>query len=78
MPHNRRQPWEPPEWREMHDLCESGPFRGFCGSSLPTEDQRVICDACGLPKWGSEVHRHFHQHDLQPWEEPYVWELDTF
>jgi len=36
-------------WPESRQLCESIPFQAFCRSSLPTPDQQVICQACGLP-----------------------------
>jgi len=34
--------------REFRQLCDSGPFRVFCKTPLPTPDQRLICRACGL------------------------------
>jgi len=42
--HDRRG-WPP----EVDQLCGSEPFKLFCGSPLPTADQRVICQACGIP-----------------------------
>jgi len=93
-------PWSP--WPEAGQLCESGPFRAFCRSTLPTSDQRLVCQACGLdhgqplqpspqsgpcpthrsgpnqcPTWRGED-RFLSSCDLQPWEMPYVWELDSF
>jgi len=35
-------------WPEVGQLCGSEPFRLFCKSPLPTDNQRVICEACGL------------------------------
>ena len=35
-------------WPEVGQLCGSEPFRAFCASPLPTENQRVIGQACGL------------------------------
>jgi len=43
--HKNRRGWPP----EVDQLCGSEPFKLFCGSPLPTADQRVICQACGLP-----------------------------
>jgi len=39
-----------PQTPELRDLCNSGPFDLFCRSTLPTEHERLICTACGLPK----------------------------
>ena len=44
--------WE--VWPEAGQLCGSEPFKLFCRSGLPTSDQRVICDACGLEGGHSE------------------------
>jgi len=32
--------------RELDQLCNSEPFQLFCRSSLPSEEQRLICLAC--------------------------------
>jgi len=97
---HRRPPWDP-GWPELPQLCESGPFQAFCRSSLPSDEQRLICQSCGLPRQPSpqsELHpsrtdggrcsagcsrgegenRFLSRCDLQPWEMPYVWELDNF
>jgi len=33
----------------VDQLCGSGPFAAFCNTSLPDQNQRLICRACDLP-----------------------------
>lgn len=35
---------------EVDQLCGSEGFKAFCRSDLPSPDQRVICQACGLAR----------------------------
>jgi len=63
------RPWEPPGWTELGDLCASGPFRVFCGTDLPTSDQRLICAACGHGATGMDPRSTSLPHGSQPWAE---------
>ena len=47
----------PEQWTEFDQLCGSKPFKAFCKSPLPSPDQRVICQACGLEVDESGHHR---------------------
>jgi len=43
-------------WPEFKQLCDSGPFQAYCRTDLPTQEQRLICTACGAPR-GPEEHQ---------------------
>jgi len=45
----------PEPFRELEQLCRSGPFRLFCESKLPDEHQRLVCHACGLSQSGART-----------------------
>jgi len=72
-----RDEWAPPEWTELDTLCESRPFEAYCGTTLPSEHQRLICTACGHGPRDTVSHHatpHHHQHQqLQIMTPPEQW-----
>jgi len=70
---HRRSPWP-----EAGQLCESGPFRAFCHTELPTPDQRIICQACGHdhPEVSMPPEAVWEAGGHPSWTAPYVWETN--
>jgi len=85
-----RNGYVPPEWGEVDQLCGSQPFQAFCRSSLPSADQRLVCQACRQQQQSrcrseapqrhleylEEPEAHWQQHSLPAWTAPYVWETN--